>query len=221
MAKAILSVAVLLTVMAFVLFVSAGTPHWWQAWLFLALYGAMSVLVTIYLARHDPALLARRMKGGARAETEPAQRWIMAVLTVLWLGLLIVPGLDRRFGWSVIPVPVVLLGDLAVVVGYAAIWRVFIENSHTAATVRVEQSQKLVDTGPYAIVRHPMYAAGLPLLSGMPLALGSWWALLIVAAMMPLLVWRLTDEERVLVAGLPGYADYRRRVRWRLVPGVY
>ena len=221
MGRGLISLAILLAFTATLLFIGAGTIHWWQAWLFLALYGGASTLITVYLARHDPALLARRMKGGASAETQPAQKWIMAAVTVLWTAALAIPALDRRFGWSAVPSAVILLGDALLVAGYAGIWRVFAENTYTAATIRVEEGQTLVDTGPYAIVRHPMYAAALPMIAGIPLALGSWWGLVPVVLMVPVLGWRLADEERVLLAELPGYADYRRRVRWRLVPGLY
>jgi protein-S-isoprenylcysteine O-methyltransferase Ste14 len=221
MGRALFSVAVLLALMAAILFVCAGTLDWWQAWLFLALYGGVSAVITIYLARNDPALLARRMKGGASAEARPAQRWIMAAIMLLWIASLVIPALDRRFGWSGVPSTVALLGDVLLVAGYGGIWRVFAENTYTAATVRVEVGQTLVDTGPYAFVRHPMYAAVLPMLAGMPLALGSWWGLVPVVLMVPILAWRMADEERVLVEELAGYADYRRRVRWRLLPGVF
>ena len=221
MGKALASVVALLVAMAAILFVGAGRLDWWQAWLFLSVYGSASLAVTIYLARRDPELLARRMKGGPQAETRRSQRWIMAAFTPLWIALLVIPALDRRLGWSTVPAIAALSGDVLILAGYAGIWRVFAENTYTAATVRVEAGQALVDTGPYALIRHPMYAAALPMLVGMPLALGSWWALVAVLLMLPMLVWRMADEERVLVEELPGYADYRRRVRWRLVPGVY
>jgi protein-S-isoprenylcysteine O-methyltransferase Ste14 len=221
MGKALASVAALLVTMAAILFVGAGTLGWWQAWLFLSVYGAASFAVTIYLARRDPELLARRMNGGPQAETRRSQRWIMAAITPLWIALLVIPALDRRLGWSTLPAIVALSGDALILAGFAGIWRVFAENTYTAATVQVEAGQALVDTGPYALVRHPMYAAALPMLVGMPLALGSWWALVAVLLMVPILAWRMADEERVLVEELPGYADYRRCVRWRLVPGVY
>ena len=221
MAKALLSVAVLMAVKTAILFLVAGTAHWWQAWLYLALYGALSVAITVYLALRDPSLLARRMKGGARAEARPVQRVIMAIVTVAWVSLMVVPALDHRFGWSDMPDAVVILGDGLLLAGYLGIWLVFAENTYTAATVRVETGQTLVDTGPYALVRHPMYAAALPMLAGMPLALGSWWGLVPMLLIGLILGWRMTDEERVLAEELPGYANYRERVRWRLVPGVY
>jgi protein-S-isoprenylcysteine O-methyltransferase Ste14 len=221
MRKALISVAVLLAVMAVGLFAIAGTFDWWQAWLFLAVYGMASVFAVAFLAKRDPALLARRMKGGPLAETQGSQRWIMALMTPLWFALLVIPALDRRYGWSDVPTLLVIVGDLLVLAGYAGIGRVFAENTYTAATVRVETGQTVVDTGPYALVRHPMYAAALPMMAAMPLALGSWWGLVPVVLMVPILAWRMNDEERVLTAELPGYSDYRRRVRWRMLPGIY
>ena len=215
------SLFALLLVMAAMIFAAAGTFHYWQAWLFLLVYSTASLVGTLDLMRRDRALLRRRVKGGPFAEREPIQRLIMSIVSVAFVGLLLVPAIDHRFGWSRMSSLVVIGGDVLVAVGFAGILRVFRENSFSAATVEVAPDQIVVSTGPYAIVRHPMYAAATVLMAGIPVALGSWWGLAVMAGIVPLLVWRLLHEERILAEQLPGYRDYLTKVRWRLVPYVW
>lgn len=219
--KALMANALTIGLMAVALFLASGTPDWWQAWMFLATFTLCALGITADLALRDPALLARRMRGGPFAEGEATQRVIMAVFSLTWIALLVVPGLDRRFGWSEMPVGLSLFGDLLVIAGYAGIGWVFRINSYTAATVRVEEDQHVIQAGPYAHVRHPMYGFAMAMLAGMALALGSWWGLAVFAAMPPMLTWRLLDEERVLRRDLSGYAAYCAKTRWRLVPGLW
>lgn len=219
--KAWLGLIVLAFVMAALLFVSAGSLRYWQAWVFLAVFFGASVFQTLYLMKHDPALLQRRLKGGPTAETERAQRIIMLCTSIGFIALLVVPAFDHRFGWSLVPLPVVIAGNVLIAAGYYIIFCVFRENTFTSATIEIAPEQKVISTGPYAWVRHPMYAGGLLYLLGMPLALGSYWGLLALAATMPFLVWRLFDEEKFLAKNLSGYSEYMQRVQWRLVPGVF
>ena len=219
--RAWLSLVVLAVIMALLLFVPAGTTDDWQAWMFLLVFFCASVLHTAYLMKHDPALLQRRMRGGPLAEKETAQKAIMFAASSGFIALLVVSGLDRRYGWSMVPIEVVIVGDILIVVGYLIIFFVFRENTFTAATIEVMNDQRVISTGPYALVRHPMYAGGLLYLLGMPLALGSYVALIPFAASVPFLFWRLFDEERLLTKDLPGYAAYCEKVRWRLIPGVF
>jgi len=220
-AQTLASLFALLLVMAAMIFAAAGTFHYWQAWLFLLVYSTASLVGTLDLMRRDRALLRRRVKGGPFAEREPIQRLIMSIVSVAFVGLLLVPAIDHRFGWSRMSSLVVIGGDVLVAVGFAGILRVFRENSFSAATVEVAPDQIVVSTGPYAIVRHPMYAAATVLMAGIPVALGSWWGLAVMAGIVPLLVWRLLHEERILAEQLPGYRDYLTKVRWRLVPNVW
>jgi len=220
-AKTLASLFALLLVMAAMIFVAAGTMRYWQAWLFLLVYSGASLVGTIDLMRRDRALLRRRMRGGPFAEKQPIQRLIMTIVSVAYIGLLLVPAFDHRFGWSQMSPLFVVAGDALVVLGFAGILRVFRENSFSAATVEVAPDQTVISTGPYAIVRHPMYAAAAVLMAGIPVALGSWWGLVVMAAIVPVLVWRLLHEERLLAEQLPGYRDYLMRVRWRLVPKVW
>ena len=219
--KAWLGLVFLAVVMGLLLFTAAGTVRYWQAWVFLAVFFGASLLTTLYLMKHDPALLRRRLAGGPAAEKTPTQRLIMFLASIGFIGLLVVPAVDYRFGWSTEPLYAVVSGDILIVVGFSIGFLVFRENSFTSATIEIAEDQKVIATGPYALVRHPQYAGALLYLVGMPLALGSWWGLLVLAAMVPVLIWRLLDEERLLAKDLPGYADYRRNVRSRLIPGIY
>jgi protein-S-isoprenylcysteine O-methyltransferase Ste14 len=211
----------LFLVMASLLFVAAGTLHYWQAWLFLAVYFAASLAITLYLIRKDPALLERRMSGGPFAEKEPAQRIIMFLASFGFIALLVEPALDHRFGWSDLPACLVVAGDSVMLLGWLGIFVVFRENSFASATIESAKDQRVISTGPYAWVRHPMYATALVMLLGIPLALGSWWGMMIVILIVPALIWRLTDEERFLLQNLPGYPEYLGRVRYRLLPFVW
>lgn len=213
--------AILVLVTGALLFAAAGTFDYWQAWAFLAIYFTVSLAITLYLMKKDPALLARRMSGGPFAEKEPSQRIIMSFASIGFIGLLVLPGLDHRFGWSQMPANVAIAGDILVVLGWIGIFFVFRENSFSSATIELAADQRVISTGPYALVRHPMYAAALVMLLGMPIALGSWWGVLTMAAVVPAVVWRLLDEERFLARNLPGYAEYQRKVRYRLLPLVW
>jgi len=221
LSKGLVSLVLLIVGMAIFIFVPAGTLDYWQAWLFLACYFAASLVVSLWLVRNDPALLERRRRGGPFAEGERNQKIIMAITSLGFLALLIVPGLDHRFRWSHMPWPVALLGDALLLAGWLGILAVFRANTFAAATVQVAAGQTVISTGPYAVVRHPMYAAALVMLFGIPIALGSWWGALVVVALVPVLAWRLVDEERVLVRDLDGYAAYRHKVPWRLIPNVW
>jgi protein-S-isoprenylcysteine O-methyltransferase Ste14 len=220
-ARAWLALAILAIVMGLVLFVTAGTVHYWQAWVYLAVFFGISALVTVYLMRRDPALLERRMRGGPTAEPEPSQRIIMWLVSVGFVALLVVPAVDRRFGWSHLPSWVALAGNALTVIGFYLIFLVYRENTYGAATIRVTADQRVISTGPYAVVRHPMYASASLYLIGTPLALGSLWGLVPLVLIVPALIWRLLDEERLLARDLPGYTEYQRRVRYRLLPAMW
>jgi protein-S-isoprenylcysteine O-methyltransferase Ste14 len=220
-ARAWLALAIVAGVMCALLFGTAGTTQYWQAWIYISIFLGASVLTTLYLMKRDRALLARRMRGGPMFEKDGTQRVIMVFTSLGFIALLVVPALDHRFGWSAVPVWGVVLGDILVAIGFYFIFLVYRENTFTAATIEVATGQKVIATGPYAVVRHPMYASGSLYVFGTPLALGSYWGFLALAAMMPFLLWRLLDEERILTRDLPGYAEYRQRVRHRLVPMVW
>jgi protein-S-isoprenylcysteine O-methyltransferase Ste14 len=170
---------------------------------------------------YDRPLLERRMRGGPRAEKEGAQKVNMSLMFIAFIALPVVSALDHRFHWSAVPPSVVLAANALLAVGNFAIFLVFRENSFAAATVKVDPDQKVISTGPYALVRHPMYTGGLLMFVCIPPALGSWWALLIDLLLIPALLWRLIDEERLLMKELPGYSAYQSKVKYRLVPFIW
>jgi protein-S-isoprenylcysteine O-methyltransferase Ste14 len=219
--KALLSLVGLAVSIGLLLFVSAGTTQYWQAWVYLGIFTGSSLLTTLYLMKKDPALLKRRMSGGPTAEKEPAQKVIMLFASVGFIGLLVVPALDHRFDWSMVPLPVVTAGDGLIAIGFYLIFLVYRENTFTSATIEVAEDQKVISTGPYALIRHPMYASAFLYLVGTPLALGSYWGLLALLFMMSFLIWRLFDEEKFLARNLPGYTEYQKQVQHRLVPYVW
>lgn len=207
--------------LAVLLFAPAGTFHFWQAWLFLAVFVGCTVASGVYFVNRDPALVERRMKVGPAAEREPRQKIIVTLMMLAFLLLMLASAFDRRWHWSAVPAWLVVLADAGIVASFLIFLVVMTQNSYAAATVRVEQDQPVISTGLYGVVRHPMYSGALLTAVCMPLALGSYWSLPLVLLVVPLLAWRLIDEERVLRRDLPGYAAYCDHVRWRLVPGVW
>jgi protein-S-isoprenylcysteine O-methyltransferase Ste14 len=220
-ARALISLAVLILIMAALIFIPAGTFNYWQAWLFLAVYCVSSFAITLYLIRKDPNLLQRRMRGGPTAEKQPTQKIIMSLTSVGFIALLVVPALDHRYGWSAVPTTIELIGDASVALGFLGVLRVFSENTYTSSTIELAADQRVISTGPYALVRHPMYAAALGLLMGIPIALGSYFGLIVFVAIIAALIWRLLDEEKFLAANLSGYVEYQKKVRHRLILGIW
>ncbi len=179
--RAWIALVILAVVMGFLLFVPAGTVHYWQAWVYLSTFMGASVFTTLYLLRTDRQLFERRMRGGPTAEKRPAQKFIMLWMSIGFIAILVVPSLDHRFCWSSLPLGGVLAGDVLVAIGFYFICLVYRENTFASATVELAENQKVICTGPYAIVRHPMYASACLYLVGTPLALGSCWGLVPVA----------------------------------------
>jgi len=208
-------------VLTALIFLSAGTLRYWQGWSFLVTFTICSTALTVYMALYDEKLLERRLRAGPRAETETSQKIIMVLVMLGFAALLVVPVLDHRFGWSPVPPYVAIIGDGLIALGYLFILFVLRENSYAASTIQIADDQRVISTGPYALVRHPMYAGALLLVIGMPLALDSWYGLLGILVLPPVLAWRLLDEERFLTRNLKGYAEYTSKVRWRLLPGLF
>jgi protein-S-isoprenylcysteine O-methyltransferase Ste14 len=206
---------------AFILFVPAGTLHYWQGWVFIAVFTAATIIPTIYLARTNPAALQRRMHAGPRAETRTAQKIIITASFLDLFAIMAFSALDHRMGWSTVPVWLCLLGNVLVAAGLSVTMLVVVENSYAAATVTVEIGQKVASGGLYKFVRHPMYVGDVIMMVGMPLALGSYWGLLFVIPGVAVLVFRILDEEKLLGQKLAGYREYTQRVRYRLVPNVW
>jgi protein-S-isoprenylcysteine O-methyltransferase Ste14 len=207
-----------LIILAVLLFLPAWTFRYWQAWIFLLVISACALATSLYVMKNDPKLLERRMRAGPGAEKERSQQIIQSVATVAFIALLLFPPLDHRFGWSAVPWSMVAAGDVLVAFGFLIIFFVFRENGFASGVIEVSDGQKVVATGPYALVRHPMYAGALVMLIGVPLALGSRWGPLLVIPIALVIVWRLLDEERFLAKNLSGYSDDRNKVRHRLLP---
>lgn len=219
--QSLIGLVQLAVAMGLCLFPAAGTLRYWQAWAFLGVFVAATILITWRLLEHDPQLLEHRLKAGPTAEKRRSQQVIQAIAGLYFCATLILPALDHRFGLSHLPVWAPIGGDALVALGFLIIERVFRVNTFTAATVQVESEQRVIATGPYAVVRHPMYSGALLLFVGIPLALGSAWGMALVVPALFLLAWRLTDEERLLVDSLPGYAEYRTKTRFRLIPFLF
>ena len=197
---------------------AGGSLGWWQAWVYCALLLVPMTAFVTWMVRHDPVFLARRF---TLREKEDRQRQILAWGAPFILATLILPGLDHRFGWSEPPVTAVVAAMSLSLAGYLMVLRVFLENRWAGRTVETFSGQHVVSTGPYAVVRHPMYAGIIVLLLATPVALGSWWALMPALGYIPFIVLRMRNEEEVLLRELPGYEEYRRRVRHRLLPFLW
>jgi protein-S-isoprenylcysteine O-methyltransferase Ste14 len=199
-------------------FVPAGTLAYWQGWFYLALLFLPMAGVGVWLLRNDPALLERRLR---MRERESAQKRIIGLSYLGFLAAFVLPGLDHRFGWSQMPAWVALAAGALVLLGYGITAWVFRTNSYAARTVAVDAGQQVIRSGPYALVRHPMYVGFGLLMLVSPLALGSYWAVIPALSIVPVLVARITNEEVVLARDLLGYTEYMQAVRWRLLPGIW
>lgn len=207
-----------LLVLSAMFFLPAWTFAYWQAWIYLAILFIPMLFVLVYLFRNDPELLARRMK---TREREAEQKLIVKISFIPFLLAFLLPGFDVRLGWSHVPAGVVIAADILVLLGYGIVFLVFRENSYTSRVIEVEQGQKVVSSGPYAVVRHPMYLGILIMYVISPLALGSYWAVLPALLTIPVLVARIRNEENVLARDLKGYQEYKLRTRYRLIPGIW
>jgi protein-S-isoprenylcysteine O-methyltransferase Ste14 len=214
----LLRTALLALVLGGLLFGSAASWRYWQAWAYLGVFLGSSMAIGVYFLVRDPAFLERRMRW---RETERSQKIGQSAMALLSIIAYVVPGLDHRYGWSQVPVALLLVADGGVLAGFLFVLRVFRENRYAASTVGVEAGQPVVSSGPYAVVRHPMYLGVLLILLWTPVALGSYWALPAFLLFSVGLALRIRDEESVLLRGLPGYREYCLKVRWRLIPGLW
>jgi protein-S-isoprenylcysteine O-methyltransferase Ste14 len=211
----------LLLVIAMSLFLPAWTLDYWQAWIFLAVFSMSILAITLYLMKKDQKLLERRVNGSPIAEKETIQKIIQSITGIAFIAIFILSALNHRFGLSVVSMYVVVSGDVLVALGLLIVFLVFKENTFTSATIEVSTEQKVISTGPYALVRHPMYIGAFIMLIGVSLALGSWLGLLAVIPIAFVIIWRLLDEEKFLAKNLSGYAEYLSRVKYRLIPFVW
>ncbi len=221
MLRTFLGFAFLMMVMALALFLPAGSLAFWQGWLYLADFGLCTILITAYLIKYDQTLLAGRVQAGPVAETQKSQQVIQSLAALFFIALFIVPGFDFHYGWSHVPPLVSWFAAGFVALGFYIVFRVFQENSYTRGTIEVSAEQEVITTGPYHVVRHPMYAGAFILLIFTPLVLGSWVALPLVIPLIGVIIVRLLDEERFLLAHLSGYDDYYHKVQYRLIPSIW
>jgi protein-S-isoprenylcysteine O-methyltransferase Ste14 len=203
------------------IFGSAGTFRYWQGWLFLVVFSVCTIGFTTYLALYDKPLLERRLAAGPQHEKERSQKIIVSAIYIGFFALIVLPALDHRYGWSPVAPGVTVAGNVLIVISFLFIFWVIKVNSYAASNIRVEKGQTVIDTGPYAYVRHPMYAGAIWLFIAIPLALGAWWWTLLTIPCFPILVWRLLDEEKILRRDLPGYTEYTQKVRYRLIPHLW
>jgi len=200
------------------LFLPAGTFDYWQAWAYLAILIVPMIFVLAYLIRRDPELLQRRMR---MREKETEQKLVIKLSIVFFVIAFLIPGFDKRLGWSSVPLEVIVGADVIVLAAYMVFVLVLRENRYASRIIEVEQKQKVVTTGPYAVVRHPMYTGALLMYGFSPLALGSYWGMIPNLLLVVLIVTRIRNEEKILKRELEGYREYTQKVRYRLVPGIW
>ena len=203
------------------LFFPAWTFAFWQAWVLLSVLFASLLAITLYLMKNDQRLLERRLHAGPSAEKQESQKIGQLFGAITFVAVFVVPAIDHRFAWSSVPAPIVISGEVFVIVGLRIVFLVFRENTFTSATIEIAADQCVVRSGPYSAVRHPMYVGALIMIFGIPLALGSWWGTATIVPFMVVIVRRVREEEALLTGKLPGYREYRDQVRYRLFPFVY
>jgi protein-S-isoprenylcysteine O-methyltransferase Ste14 len=216
--KIFVRVLLFIAVMMAVFFLTAGTFDYWEAWVYLAVMLVPMFGFLGYFLAYDPELLERRMR---MKEKEAEQKVIIKVASVFYVLTFLVPGFDRRFQWSDVPAGLVIAANVLVLTGYVLIFLVMRENRYASRIIEVEPGQKVVTSGPYAIVRHPMYVGALLMFLATPVALGSYWALIPAVFLIPILVARIRNEEKVLERDLAGYQDYMQKTSYRLIPWLW
>jgi protein-S-isoprenylcysteine O-methyltransferase Ste14 len=202
----------------FIFFLPAGSIKFWEAWVYMGILFIPMILVLIYLLKKDPELLERRMK---MKEKEAPQKVLIKLSYLVFFIAFIIPGFDYRFGWSKVPFIVIIIADLFIFIGYLLFFLVLKENTYASRIIEVEKGQKVISTGPYAVIRHPLYIALLIMYVLSPLALGSYWAVLAMLPLPVLIIFRIRSEETVLLDKLPGYREYAQKVKYRLMPYLW
>lgn len=219
--QAVLGLIFLAIVVWLALFIPAGKLIYWQGWLYWITFFSSVTLISAYFIKKDPHLISSRVKVGPTAEERISQKISQAFAALFFILLLLIPPFDFRFGWSSVPVYLVVAADVFVALGLGIVFLVFRQNTFASAVIEVKAEQKVVSTGVYGVVRHPMYSGALLLLLFTPLALGSFWGLLAFLPLLAVICFRLSDEEKTLVKDLKGYEEYRKKTRYRLIPYIW
>jgi len=205
-------------VLGLFILVPAGTINYWQVYIYIAVLVVPMIFVLFYFLQNDPIFLERRTRA---KEKEKVQIIIQIVFTFILLSGFVIPGFDKRFGWSDIPIYIVIVADIVILFGYLIIFFVFKQNSYASRVVEVEKSQKVISTGLYGFVRHPMYIGVIIMFIPTPVALGSYWGLIPMVTIPLAIVFRILNEEKVLCKDLPGYKEYCQKTRYRLIPFIW
>jgi len=202
-------------------FLPAGTIYYRQGWLYMLVFFGSTLFITIYFLKKDPKLIERRVHGGPTAEKEKSQKIIQGLASFFSVAAIVISGFDYRYQWSHVPVYLVIISNIIILLCFFFIFLVFKENSYTSSIIEVGEEQKVITTGPYAIVRHPMYTGALVIFLFTPLALGSFWGILFAVGVIAAIILRLLDEEKFLSKNLEGYDEYCSKVRYRLIPYIW
>ena len=201
------------------LFLPAGSFNFCEAWIYFAIFFGSTFFINGYFLKRDPELIERRLN---TKEKEKEQKIFQTISGgTFFVGLLVLPGLDYRFSWSDVPLYIVLVADIIILIGFFIVFLVFKENSFTSAIIEVSENQNVISTGPYALVRHPMYTGAIFIILFTPLALGSIWALIPSISIIIFIVLRLLNEEKILLKELNGYDKYCKKIRYHLIPHIW
>ena len=219
--QALIGLAALAVVLWLALFLTAGSLNYWQAWAYWFVFLISVSAISIYFLKKDLNLISSRLKTGPSAEKEKSQKIANSLITIFFILLILIPPFDHRFQLSNVPLYLVLASDVFVALGLLIVFLVFKENSFTSAVIEVNEGQKVISTGPYGVVRHPMYSGALLMLLFTPLALGSFWGLLTFIPMFLVIALRVVEEEKFLSKNLSGYAEYCKKVSFRLIPFIW
>ena len=218
--KIIIRVLLIFIFLALLLFLTAGSFRYPEAWIYIIVLLIPAIFVITYFYKKDPDFIGSRLL--ERREKEQVHKSIQNIFSIVFFIGLLIPGFDFRFGWSNVPLSFVIISDAFVFLGYMLIARVMEENRYASAIIQITEEQKIIETGPYKIVRHPMYTGGLIFILFTPLALGSYWALILFSiSTAPALILRIINEEKLMITNLPGYSDYCRKTKYRLIPYVW
>jgi len=219
--QAVFGLVALAVLLWLALFLPAWSLNYWQAWIYWIVFLTCVTAISVYFIKKDLNLIENRLKTGPSAEKEIKQKIIQAFIGFFFILQIVIPSLDHHFQWSNVPAYLVIAGDIFVAIGLLIIFLVFKENSFTSVIIEVNKEQKVISKGPYEVVRHPMYSGALLMLLFTPLALGSFWGLLVFVPMFVVIVLRLLEEEKFLTKNLPGYEEYQQKTRYRLIPFVW